>query len=261
MNEASVGHQCPECVARGRRSQRPVRTAFGGSAAGRGAVVTRTLIGINVLVMAVSFATGGLRAIGGGAWGGLLGGNTPLTGRLAVISSPALYAADPTQYYRLFTAMFVHFGLLHLLVNMYALWILGRDLERVLGPARFAAIYLLAGFGGNVAAYLFSAPGTTTGGASTAVFGLMAAIFVILRRLKLSVAPIAPTIVINVIFTLTISNISVAGHVGGLIVGGLAASIIAYAPQANRDRVQWIGLGLLFVILIALALAQTAVGF
>jgi membrane associated rhomboid family serine protease len=260
MNEASVGHQCPECVADGRRSQRPVRTAFGGSTAGRGGVVTRTLVGINVLVMVLSIATGGLGAIGGGGWGGLLGGTTPLTDKLAVYGNPELVAADPLQYYRLITAMFVHFGLLHLLVNMYALWILGRDLERALGPARFTAIYLLAGLGGNVAAYWFSAPGVPTAGASTAVFGLMSTIFVILRRLKLSVAPILPTIVINVIFTLTIANISVAGHLGGLIVGAVAAAVVAYAPSANRDRVQWIGLGVVLVILIGLALARTAVG-
>jgi membrane associated rhomboid family serine protease len=258
MNEASVGHQCPECVSEGRRSQRPVRTAFGGSVAGRGGVVTRALIGVNVLVMVLSFVTGGLGAIGGGAWGGLLGNSTPLTSKLAVISSPALYAADPWQYYRLFTAMFVHYGLLHLLVNMYVLWILGRDLERALGPARYLAIYLVAGLGGNVAAYIFSAPGTATAGAATAVFGLMAAIFVILRRLKLSVAPILPTIVINIVFTLVISSVSVAGHLGGLAVGALAATVVAYAPSGNRDRIQWIGLGALTLILIVLALARTA---
>src|SRR4051794_9939948 len=137
MNEASVGHQCPECVADGRRTQRPVRTAFGGSAAGRTGTVSRVLIGVNVLVMVLSFVGGGTRAIAGGGWGGMLGGNTPLTTKLAVFANPELYAAHPEQFYRLFTAMFVHFGLLHLLMNMYALWILGRDLERALGPARF----------------------------------------------------------------------------------------------------------------------------
>jgi len=260
MNEASVGHQCPECVAAGRRSQRPVRTAFGGTAAGRGAVVTRTLIAINVLVMLISIASGGLGAVAGGGWGGLLGGTTPLTNELAIYGNPHLMAADPLQYYRLFTAMFVHFGLLHLLLNMYALWILGRDLERSLGPFRFVAIYLLAGLGGNVAAYYFSSPGVPTAGASTAVFGLMAAIFVILKRLNLSVAPILPVIVINVIFTLTIANISVPGHLGGLVVGALAATAVAYAPRERRNLVQGIGLGAILLVLIVLALARTAAG-
>src|SRR3954465_12265068 len=84
MNEASVGHQCPECVADGRRTQRPVRTAFGGSAAGRAGTVTRTLIGVNVLVMVLSIATGGAGAIAGGGWGGLLGGTTALASKLSV---------------------------------------------------------------------------------------------------------------------------------------------------------------------------------
>src|SRR5438128_2738807 len=66
MNEASVGHQCPECVAEGRRSQRPARTAFGGSVAGRDAVVTKTLVGINVVVALLSFVTGGIGSVAGG---------------------------------------------------------------------------------------------------------------------------------------------------------------------------------------------------
>jgi len=257
MNEASVGHQCPECVAEGKRSQRPVRTAFGGSAAGRTGTVTRTLIGVNVAVMLLEIVSGGAGAIAGGAWGGLLGGTTTLSNDLSIFANPALYANDPLQYYRLFTAMFVHFGVLHLLMNMYALWILGRDLERALGPLRFTAIYLLAGLGGNVAAYLFGTPGVPTAGASTAVFGLMAAIFVILRRLKLSVAPILPVIVINIIFTFLVANISVAGHLGGLAVGAIAAAVVAYAPPDKRNVVQGVGLSAVFVLLMVVAVGWT----
>src|SRR5690348_4927955 len=80
MNEASVGHQCPECVAEGKRSQRPARTAFGGSGIGRAGYVTRSLIGINVLVMIASAIVGGSTAIAGaGGWFGLMGSGTPLT--------------------------------------------------------------------------------------------------------------------------------------------------------------------------------------
>jgi membrane associated rhomboid family serine protease len=264
MNVASVGHQCPECVAEGRRTQRPVRTAFGGSVAGRGGIVTKTLIGINVIVMLLSFATGGSRAVAGGGWGGLMGGSTPLTDALAVIGYAPYFAGGPAhgvaagEWYRLFTAMFVHYGLLHLLLNMYALWILGRDLERVLGPLRFTVLYLLAGLGGNVAAYVFTGPNAATAGASTAVFGLMGAIFVILRRLKLSVAPILPVIVINVIFTFTIPNISMAGHLGGLAVGAIVAAIMAYAPQERRALVQGAGCAAVLLFLIALAVYRTA---
>ena len=261
MTAASVGHQCPECVAAGRRSRRPVRTAFGGSVAGRSGVATRTLIGLNVVVAIFSIATGGLGSIAGGGLGGLLGRSTPLTNWGSVLGlatyDGALHGIAHGEYYRLITAMFLHFGLVHLLLNMYALWILGANLERALGPLRFTALYVLAGLGGNVAAYLFSAPNAPTAGASTAVFGIMAAIFVILRRLHLSVAPIVPVIVINVIFTLTIANISVPGHLGGLAVGAIVAAILAYAPRDRRNLVQAVGCGLVLVLLTVLAVYRT----
>ena len=264
MNEASVGHQCPECVTEGRRSQQPARTAFGGSVAGRGGVATKTLIGINVAVALVSFLMGGVGSIAGGGMGGLLGTSTTLTewgaviGNLTFGNPPVAHGIAHGEWYRLFTAMFLHYGLLHLLMNMYALWILGRDLERVLGPLRFTGLYLLAGLGGNVAAYLFAEPYAATAGASTAVFGLMAAIFVILKRLNLSVAPILPVIVINVVFTFVVAGISVAGHLGGLAVGAVVAAILAYAPKANRNLVQAVGCALVLLILVALAVYRTA---
>ena len=254
MTAASVGHQCPECVAEGRRTQRSARTVFGGSVAGRSGVVTKTLIGINVAVMILSIATGGLGAVAGGGLGGLLGGSTPLTDWGAVWA----YGIADGEWYRLVTAMFLHYGVLHLLLNMYALWILGRELEGVLGRLRFVALYLLAGLGGNVAAYLFSAENSATVGASTAVFGLMAATLVILRRLKMSVAPILPVIVINVVFTLTVSSISVAGHLGGLAIGAVVAVILAYAPQNRRNLIQGVGCAAVFALLAVLSIVRTA---
>jgi membrane associated rhomboid family serine protease len=264
MNAASVGHQCPECVAEGRRTQRSARTAFGGSVAGRAGVATRVLISINVIVMIVSIAAGGMTAVAGGGWGGLLGQSTPLTDWGSVIGYATYGPGDPTlhgvaagEWYRLVTAMFLHYGVLHLLLNMYALWILGRELEGVLGRLRFVGLYLLAGLGGNVAAYLFSATNSATAGASTAVFGLMAATFVILKRLNLSVAPILPVIVINIIFTFTIANISVAGHLGGLIIGAIVAAILAYAPRDKRTLVQGVGCAVVVVLLLTLAIFRT----
>lgn len=265
MNAASVGHQCPECVSDGRRTQRPARTAFGGSAAGQAGVATRVLIGINVVVMLISVATGGMTAVAGGGWGGLLGQGTPLTEWGSVIGYAAYGLGDPTlhgvaagEWYRLVTAMFLHYGVLHLLMNMYALWIMGRELEAVLGRLRFVGLYLLAGLGGNVAAYLFSAPNAATAGASTAVFGLMAAVFVVLKRLRRDVTPIVPIIVINVIFTFAVANISVAGHLGGLVTGAAAAVVLAYAPRERRDLVQRIGCAAIFVLLLVLAMVRTA---
>jgi membrane associated rhomboid family serine protease len=195
-------------------------------------------------------------ALFGQGLGGLLGGPTPLMYKLAVIG-PSFQAAgnsiaDPHPalagftsytgiadgaYYRLFTGMFMHYGLLHLGLNMWALWVLGRPLEAMLGPIRFGALYLLCGLGGNVAAYLFQ-PGALSAGASTAIFGLFSALFLVLRRLGRSTSAVLPVIIINVIFTLTVPGISIAGHLGGLFTGALVGAGMAYAPRANRSLVQ-----------------------
>ncbi|MBQ1060571.1 MULTISPECIES: rhomboid family intramembrane serine protease [Micromonospora] len=264
MRDASVGHQCPECVAEGRRSVRPARTAFGGGAAGRQGNVTKALIALNVLMMLVSIASARSgNAVAGGGLGGLMGDRTPLTDwgsvlGLAAFPDGTIGGVADGQWYRLVTAMFLHFGVLHLLLNMWALWVLGRTLEAVLGPLRFLALYLLAGLGGNVAAYVFTAPNRTTAGASTAVFGLFAAIFVIMRRLGRDTSAIVPILVINLIFTFTVPSISVAGHLGGLAAGAVVSLILAYAPRSRRTAFQVAGCAIVLVAMIGLTLVRTA---
>ena len=267
MREAAVGHQCPECVAEGRRTQRQTRTAFGGSTLGRQGYVTITLIAVNVLMLLLSLASsrnpGG--AVAGGGLGGLLGGDTPLMDKLAVIGQcgdPRVGPLAPCgvadgEYYRLFTAMFMHYGALHLLMNMYALWILGRSLEAFLGPVRFLALYLVAGIGGNVAAYVFQ-PGALSAGASTAIFGLFAALFLVLRKLGLNAAAVLPIIIVNLVFTLTVPGISIAGHLGGFVVGGLIGAGLAYAPKEGRAAVQTATIVIAVLALGGLSLWQTA---
>jgi membrane associated rhomboid family serine protease len=251
MTPASVGHQCPECVAEGKKTQRPVRTAFGGSDAGAHGYVTITLIAINTAVLIASFISvsrGAGKSLFGGGLGGLIGGNTPLSDKLAVIgevgchvgNGPVMqcaYGVTTGEYYRLFTAMFVHYGLLHLALNMYALWVLGRPLEALLGPVRFTAVYLVCGIGGNVAVYLFS-PGVPSAGASTALFGLFAVFFFVLRKLGRSAAGIVPVLVINLFITISVPGISIAGHIGGLIVGALIGYGISQAPRERRSQFQ-----------------------
>src|SRR5690349_13885558 len=143
MHEAAVGHQCPECVAEGRRTQRPARTAFGGSRAGRAAYATRALIAVNVAVMIVSAIAGGPKAIAGsGGWFGLLGASTPVTdwgevlGYASYVRGGPMHGIAAGEWWRLGTAMFLHYGVLHLLLNMTLLWQLGRYLEEKLGPLR-----------------------------------------------------------------------------------------------------------------------------
>jgi membrane associated rhomboid family serine protease len=250
MTEAAVGFQCPECVNEGRRTQRPVRTAFGGSRLGQAGYVTRTLIGLNVLGLVIGILMVGMPAVIGS--GGLFTGVTKLQLLLGGLADTGTVGPDQSfpgtqpgdtfvgisqgAVYRLLTETFIHYGIVHLLLNMYALWILGRDLETALGPARFTALYLLSGLGGSVAAYLF-ADGIAAG-ASGAIFGLFAALVLVLRRLKLDTSSVIPVIVINFILTFTIPNISIAGHLGGFVAGGLVGLGLAYAPRQSRNAVQ-----------------------
>jgi membrane associated rhomboid family serine protease len=272
MNDAAVGHQCPDCVAEGRRDQRTTRTAFGGTLAGRHGHVTKVLIGLNVAVAIGVLFVGGSQAAGGGGWGGLLGGITPahvwggmITGEPGILIR---YGSDGRligtaagvvngDYYRLVTSMFLHYGIFHLALNMYALWIVGGVLEPLLGRARFLALYLVSGVGGGVATYLFAGLDTISAGASGAVFGLFAAFYVLMRRLGRDTSMITMVLIVNLVLTFLVPNISIWGHLGGLVTGGLIALGLAYAPARNRTPVQSGTVAGLAVLLLALTMVRT----
>jgi membrane associated rhomboid family serine protease len=248
MVVASVGHQCPECVAEGRRTQRAALTHFGGSSAGIHGYMTKALVAINVAVFVLGLALSGGRSLMGGItglhwWGGVVGPDIVNDAHQRIAMG-----IDSGAYYRLVTAMFLHYGIIHLVLNMYALYVLGRALEAALGPIRFGALYLLSGIGGNVACYVF-APNSLSAGASTAIYGLFAAYFVVLRRLGRDASSVIPVIVINLVLTFTIPGISIAGHLGGLVTGAIAGAGLAYAPKQNRTLVQAGVLGGTFLLL------------
>jgi membrane associated rhomboid family serine protease len=279
-NDAAVGQHCPECVAAGRRTQRSVRTAFGGTLAGRHGHVTKTLIGLNVAVALLVFVVGGTQAVAGGAWGGLLGGITPVHLWGGVQTGPDVYlelvgnqrligccgGIAEGEYYRLLTSMFLHYGVFHLLLNMWALWVVGGALEPLLGRSRFLALYLLSGLGGGVATYLFAARETIAGfqvspvsaGASGAVFGLFAAFYILMRRLGRDTSTITMILVINLILTFVVSGISIWGHLGGLVTGGVLAVGLAYAPRRHHTAVQAGTVAAVAVLLTVATLARTA---
>lgn len=242
MHEASVGHHCPECVAEARRTVRQGKTTFGGTSIGQHGYVTKALVAINVAVMVASIASSGGRGMFGGGLGGFLGGSTPLTAQGAVIGAYdypngtriPLGVADG-EFYRLLTSVFIHYGLLHLLVNMWALWVLGRNLEAALGPVRFGVLYLVSGLGGSVACYVFS-PASASAGASGALFGLFAALFILLRRLGRDTSSIIPILIINLAFSF-VPGISLAAHLGGLVTGAVLSVALAYPPRQIRNAV------------------------
>jgi membrane associated rhomboid family serine protease len=266
MTEASVGHQCPECVSDGRRTTRSVRTIFGGTAAGARGWVSAGLVSINTLLLFVSIGTAGGRGLFGGGYGGLLGSATPLTHSGAVVGECPDNAFRAThfvtcgvtdgEFYRLFTYMFLHYGLIHLATNMWALLVVGRTLEAVLGPLRFTILYLVAGLGGGVACYVFTPTGGTVG-ASGAIFGLFAALFVVMRRLGRDTTSFIPILVINIAISFA-PGISLAGHLGGLVTGAAVAVAMAYAPPKSRNVVTAMVVTGLLLLMGAAVVAQTA---
>lgn len=265
MHDAAVGHHCPECVAEGRRTQPVARTAFGARSGGYHTHVTLALIAINVAVAALTVIVGGAQAvIGGGAWGGLLGGSTDLHRWGAMLGYASYVPFGPPhgvaagEWYRLLTSTFLHYGIAHLALNMFALWVVGGALEPLLGRVRFLALYLLSGLGGSVAVYLFSPPNLPAAGASGAVFGLFAAFFILLRRMGRDTSMITGILVVNLLLTVLVPNISIAGHLGGLVTGNLVALGLAYAPRRHRGVVQAVALAAVAVALLALVLVRTA---
>jgi membrane associated rhomboid family serine protease len=268
MHDAAVGHQCPECVAAARRSHPATQTAFGGTLAGQHGHVTMTLIGLNVAVAVIVLIIGGTQSVAGGGWGGLLGGNTPVHVWGGLQPGPEVWLDVRTQavgpggvaegeYYRLLTSMFLHYGIFHLLLNMWALWIVGGVLEPLLGRARFLALYLLSGLGGGVATYLFASMGTISAGASGAVFGLFAAFYILMRRLGRDTSMITMILVINLVLTFVVSNISIWGHLGGLATGAVIALGLAYAPAQQRTAVQVGSIAGVAALLVVLTAART----
>lgn len=269
MTPAAVGHHCPECVAEGRRTSRVPRTVFGGHTDGEHGSVTKALIGINVgvwlLTILVAVATG---EVSGGGIGRLIayGGITDLVRWGAAV--PAEVFTDGSlhggiadgQLWRLLTAGFFHFGILHIALNMYGLWILGQHCEALLGRWRFLALYLLSGVGGATAEFLFGDPGRYAAGASGSIFGLMAALFFFFKAMDFDVRAITTLLLLNLGLGFFIANVSVLGHIGGLITGGLIGACFAFAPRGpSRTAVQVAGVsavGLILVGLIVIRIGQ-----
>jgi membrane associated rhomboid family serine protease len=197
------------------------------------------------------------------AYGAVIGHEVTLTPAGQVLNGPDPFSGtvipgiDDGAYYRLVTSMFIHYGILHLLFNMWALWVLGRTLEAALGPVRFLALYFISGLGGSVAAYLLF-PGSLTAGASGALFGLFAALFVVLKRLRRDTSSVVPILVLNLVITFAVPGISIAGHLGGLVTGGVVAAGLAYAPKENRTIVQVAVCAGVTVALLALTFAAAS---
>jgi membrane associated rhomboid family serine protease len=162
------------------------------------------------------------------------------------------------EYYRLLTSAFLHGGIVHLLLNMYALYLFGPQLEAALGRLRFIVLYVVSALGGSALSYAFASPVQPSLGASGAVFGLLGAYLVINRRLGRNNTPVLMLLAINLAYGFLVPNIDWRAHLGGLVTGGLVAASIAYAPARRRNLVQAAGIALVVLVVVGIVGWRTA---
>jgi membrane associated rhomboid family serine protease len=209
MTPTPVGMRCPECT---RQRTRVTRGAVGPGRAD--APATFVLIAINVAVFLAEVATGH------GGLGTISSSLIPEFG----LFGPSVASGE---WYRLFTSAFLHAGLFHIAGNMILLFFLGRILEPGIGTPRFVAVYLASLFAGSLGALLFS-PDSLSIGASGAVFGILAATFVIARSRGVDAlaSTVGVIILLNLAFSFGVPGISIGAHLGGLVGGFLCALFI-----------------------------------
>ncbi len=257
MRDAAVGFQCPDCVREGAKQTRQGRTPYGGRVRGGPPVVTLTLIGLNLLVFLAIQATGGRQSR-------LLGelGLMPTGGTFVGPDGVPYYAEGVADgaYWQLVTSMFTHLEVWHIFFNLMALYLLGPQLEHMLGRTRYALLYLVSGLVGSVTVYWLAAESSMTIGASGAIFGLMGALLVVAFKVGGDTRGLLTLIGINAVITvLGAQYISWQGHLGGLVGGVLLGAVLVYAPKRGRAAWQALWIAVTVVALVVLTLVRTAV--
>lgn len=213
---APVGIRCPDHSGVPKGVQRMTTGVRRAGVTGTGALVTKTLIGINVAVF--------LLMLSQGASLGAAGGDIFIRGALLIqgqLSTGELVGLAESEWWRLLTAAFLHAGIFHVGFNMLMLWWIGAPLEEAMGRARFLLLYVVSGLAGSAGALLLS-PEAITVGASGAVFGLLGAAFVLERQAGITGGPVMTIIILNLAITFLVPRISIGGHIGGLAGGALA---------------------------------------
>jgi membrane associated rhomboid family serine protease len=262
MTFGPVGIRCPDHSGQPKGAARVVQTMQRRSTRNPG-IVTKTLIAINVGIYLLELAQGA--PITGN------GGSIYEQGVLVVESHG--FQGQPIglaegEWWRLFTSSFLHYGPLHLAMNMYSLWLIGQLLEQALGPVRYLAIYLVSGLTGAAGALVIGSrtelfdpsPFTPTVGASGAIFGILGAAIVLERQRTYVLGGGAITLlVLNLAFTFAVPNISIGGHLGGLAGGAL--SILILSQFGRRSAVYSRETVLSYAGILAIGLLGVAVAY
>lgn len=249
---AAVGFQCVDCVNETKRTTPAVRTVYGGAVASDKPVVTFAIIAACALLFVLQWVVPG----------------DVIFRNLAYASVFATPDYGLFQPWRMITSAFLHSQnfLLHIVLNMYTLWIFGQALEPLLGRIRFLAVYLLSAVGGSVG-YLLLTPILPEGGpvgvvgASGAIFGLFGAMLVVQRHRGGETKQLWVLIAINGVIGFMVPQIAWQAHLGGLVTGALCAAAIAYVPRGPRQHVlQFAGLAAVLALLVALTWYRVTVG-
>ncbi len=241
--QVAVGSNCLDCV----KAARPdVKTRAKFWNARQPTLVTYALIGINIAVYLWTIAAN--RKLDFGRF--------PHGEYTLAIAKPFL---QDHQYYRLISSGFLHFGLFHIGVNMLLLFQLGQLLEPAIGRLRFGLLYFASLLGGSLGAVMLQ-PNGLTGGASGAVFGLMAAAAIGMHRRGINVfkTGIGTILVLNLVITFTLPGISVGGHVGGAIAGAICGWVIL-APR-HAPLPAWASYATPIAIAFISVVASVAIG-
>ena len=229
MTFSPVGIRCPEHSGQPQGAAGVVRKVQRRTDRSPG-IVTKTLIGINVGIYLLQLA-GGASVNANSGW---IYEHGSLVVR-AIDSSGALVGLAEGEWWRLLTAAFLHYGPIHLAMNMLALLWIGRPLEHALGPFRYTLLYVVSGLAGSAGA-LIANPDAVTVGASGAIFGILGAAIILERQQTYVLGGSAITLlVVNLAFTFAVPGISIGGHLGGLAGGALA--ILALSQFGRRSAV------------------------
>ncbi len=233
--QATVGSHCVDCA----KASRPdIKTRAKFWSAGQPNLVTLSLIVANVAVFVGVLLW--IRDLGSMA-GAVTDAHLNLGLSRDILAVPIEYRGggesfftEPGGWYRLVTSGFLHYGILHLGLNMYFLYVLGPMLERPLGRVRFLLLYFASLLGGSFGVVLFGSSAIAAG-ASGAVFGLMAAAAVGLWRQGVNPfnTGIGTVLLLNLFLTFFIPGIAIGGHLGGAVAGGLCGAVMlapAYRP-------------------------------
>jgi membrane associated rhomboid family serine protease len=252
MSFGPVGIRCPEhATSTGAAPRQRARVGARRLSAPAG-FVTRALIGINVGVYLLELLLGG-EVNGTRNWiyehGVLISS--------AFDSSGQVVGVAEGEWWRLVTAAFLHYGPLHLGMNMLVLWIIGPALEEYLGHGRYALLYLVSGLAGSAGALVWS-PNVATVGASGAIWGIMGAALVLeWRKIYVFGGQALGLVVFNLAISFLIPGISIAGHIGGGIGGAVAA--LAFLYLRRQPALATLSVAAVGAVSVALALSEVQI--